>query len=324
MAAFFALLDVGDTFLAMDLACGGHLTHGLKTNFSGKFFKAVSYGVDKKTECLDYDNIREQALKNKPKLILAGASAYPRIIDFVKFKKIADEVGAYLMVDMAHIAGLVVAGLHPNPVEVSDIVTTTTHKTLRGPRSGLILCKEKYAKKIDTEVFPGIQGGPLEHVISAKAVAFKEAMAPAFKEYQKQIVKNAARLSSRLSEKGYRIVSGGTDNHLFLMDLSPKNMTGKAAECALDEASITVNKNLIPYDKKSPFVTSGLRIGTPAVTTRGMKEKEMDLIADYMDEVLRNPEDKNNIESVRLKVKGLVDKFPLFSKDEAVYEQNSR
>jgi len=312
MAVFFALLDIGDTFMAMDLACGGHLTHGLKTNFSGRYFNAVTYGVDPETEMLDYDKILEMAKTHRPKMILAGASAYPRTLDFKRFRKICDEVGAFLFVDMAHIAGLVVAGLHPNPVEVSEVVTTTTHKTLRGPRSGVILCKNEFAKKIDAQIFPGIQGGPLEHVIAAKAVAFKEAMAPEFKKYQKNVVENAKRLSWQLAEKGYRIVSGGTDTHLFLVDFSPMGLTGKDVAAALDKAGITVNKNMIPFDKNGPFITSGIRIGTPAVTTRGMCKREMDLIASYIGEVLKNINDLKRIAKVKKEVKKLMDSFPLY------------
>jgi len=263
MAVFFAMLNMGDNVLAMDLVAGGHLTHGHKKNFSGKYFNMAFYGVNKETEKLDFEEIRQKALKTKPKMIIAGASAYPRTIDFNKFREICDEVGAILMVDMAHIAGLVAAGIHPTPVPIAEFTTTTTHKTLRGPRAGMILCKERFAKKINSEIFPGIQGGPLMHVIAGKAVAFKEALRPEFKEYQKRIVKNAAKFSETLISKGYRVVSGGTDNHLILVDLTPKGITGKEAETCLDKAGITVNKNLIPFDTKSPFLASGIRIETP-------------------------------------------------------------
>ena len=312
MAVYFAMLNVGDTVLAMDLRCGGHLTHGHALNFSGKFFNIVSYGVNRKTEILDYDEIRRLAQSHKPKLILAGASAYSRIIDFEKFRRICDEIGAFLMVDMAHIAGLVAAGLHPNPVEYAEFVTTTTHKTLRGPRSGVILCKKRFAKKIDTMIFPGIQGGPLMHVIAAKAVCFKEALEPSFRKYQNQIIKNAKALSGELSKRGYRIVSGGTDNHLLLIDLSNKNITGKDASTLLDTIGITVNKNLIPFDKRSATVTSGLRMGTPALTTRGMKENQMRKIAELVDATLRNPRDTALHAGIKKEIKKLTKKFPLY------------
>ena len=312
MAVYFAMLNVGDTVLAMDLRCGGHLTHGHILNFSGKFFKIVSYGVSRKTEILDYEEIRNLAKTHKPKMILAGASAYSRKIDFKKFREICDEVGAILLVDMAHIAGLVAAKLHPDPVAHAEFVTTTTHKTLRGPRSGVILCKKKFAKKIDSTVFPGIQGGPLMHVIAAKAVCFKEALDPSFKKYQSQIIKNAKTLSVALAGTGYRIVSGGTDNHLLLVDLSDKKITGKTASYVLDEAGLTVNKNLIPFDKKSPAVTSGIRLGTAALTTRGMKEKEMIKIAEFIDRVLKNPRNTGNLASIKKEVKKFTGKFPLY------------
>ena len=311
-AVYFSMLNVGDTVLAMDLRCGGHLTHGHALNFSGKHFKIVSYGVNQKTEQLDYDEIRRLAKAHKPKMILAGASAYPRIIDFEKFRKICDEVGAFLLVDMAHIAGLVAAGLHPNPVKHAEFVTGTTHKTLRGPRSGMIFCKKQFAKKIDVEIFPGVQGGPFMHVIAAKAVCFKEALKSSFKKYQSQVVKNAKALSKALSQKGYRIVSGGTDNHLLLVDLSGKNITGKNASCVLDSVGITVNKNLIPFDKRSAAVTSGMRLGTPALTTRGMKEKEMVRIAELIDMTLKNPKDSANLSKVKKEVRKLTGKFPLY------------
>ena len=312
MAVYFSMLNTGDTVLAMDITCGGHLTHGHALNFSGKYFNVIPYGVSRKTERLDYGEIKRLARKHKPKMIIAGASAYPRIIDFRKFRKICDEVGAFLMVDMAHIAGLVAAGVHPNPVPYAEFVTSTTHKTLRGPRSGFILCKSEFAKKIDVEVFPGIQGGPLMHVIAAKAVCFHEARTPSFKKYQKQVLKNAKALADALSAFGYRVVSGGTDIHLLLLDLSAKGVTGREAAGALDAANITVNKNLIPFDTKSPFLTSGLRLGTPALTTRGMKEKEMRKIAELIDSVIRNPYDAKIIASVKKGVRKLTDKFPVY------------
>jgi len=312
MAAYYALLEPGDTVLGMSLPHGGHLTHGSPVNFSGKLYNFVAYGVHPETETIDYDQVRELALKHRPKLILAGASAYPRVIDFKKFAEIAREVGAYFMVDMAHIAGLVAAGLHPNPVKYADVVTTTTHKTLRGPRGGTILCKEEHARAIDKAVFPGIQGGPLMHVIAAKAVAFKEAMTKEFKEYQQQIVKNAKALAERLSEKGIRLVSGGTDNHLFLCDLRPLSLTGKEAESLLDSVGITVNKNAIPFDEQPPTITSGIRIGTPAVTTRGMKEAEMRFIGDLIWETLVSGGSETVLSKVRAKVRELCEAFPLY------------
>lgn len=312
MAAYFALLEPGDTVLGMSLPHGGHLTHGSPVNFSGKLYNFVAYGVDPETETIDYDQVRELALKHRPKLILAGASAYPRVIDFEKFAEIAREVDAYFMVDMAHIAGLVAAGLHPNPVRYADVVTTTTHKTLRGPRGGTILCREEHARAIDKAVFPGIQGGPLMHVIAAKAVAFKEAMTPEFKEYQEQIIKNAKALAERLGEKGIRLVSGGTDNHLFLCDLRPLSLTGKEAENLLDSVGITVNKNAIPFDEQPPTVTSGIRIGTPAVTTRGMKEAEMKQIGDLIWETLTSGGSEAVLNRVRAKVRELCEAFPLY------------
>ena len=312
MAVYFSMLNVGDTIVAMDLACGGHLSHGHKINFSGKYFNIVSYGVNRKTEMLDYDEIRDKAKKHKPKIILAGASAYPRIIDFNKFREIRDEVGAFLMADIAHIAGLIVADLHPNPVPIAEFVTSTTHKTLRGPRSGFIICKKEFAKKIDTAIFPGLQGGPLMHVIAAKAVAFKHALSDEFKEYQRQIVKNAKALSESLEKLGYRIVSGGTDTHLLLVDLTDKNITGKDAELALDKAAITINKNLIPFDKQKPFIASGIRLGTPAMTTRGMKENEMKKIAELIDRVLTNTSDLKIIDSVKKEVRDMLTVFPLY------------
>jgi RpiB/LacA/LacB family sugar-phosphate isomerase len=311
MAVYFSMLQYGDPILTMELAHGGHLTHGSPYNFSGKFYKVTHYGVRQDTEQLDYDALAKQALECRPKMITAGASAYPRFFDYARLRQIADSVGALLFVDMAHIAGLVAAGVHPNPVPHADFVTTTTHKTLRGPRAGLILCKAKYAKDIDRWVLPGIQGGPLMHIVAAKAVCFREAMQPGFKEYQQQTVKNAKVLAAALSERGFRIVSGGTDNHLMLVDLRPKKLTGKVAQEALDKAGITVNKNLIPFDPEKPLVTSGIRVGTPAVTTRGMKESEMKLIAEFMDEVLRAPEDAATHARVKEKVRALTGKFPL-------------
>ncbi|MBU4377066.1 MAG: serine hydroxymethyltransferase [Candidatus Omnitrophica bacterium] len=312
MAVYYSVLKVGDTILAMDLACGGHLSHGHKHNFSGKYFTIVPYGVDKKTETIDYDEIREKARAHKPKLILAGASAYPRTLDFNKFREICDEVGAYLMVDIAHIAGLVATGLHPTPVPVSEFVTSTTHKTLRGPRSGFVMCRKEFAKGIDMAVFPGLQGGPLMHVVAAKAVAFKEALLPEFKKYQEQVIKNAKALAEALEAKTYRIVSGGTDNHLMLVDLTNKGVSGKDATAALDKAAITVNKNLIPFDTAKPTVTSGIRLGTPAMTTRGMKEKEMKNIAELIDKVVANISDGKIIESVKNEVKEMLKAFPLY------------
>ena len=312
MAVYFAVLKFNDTMLGMDLACGGHLTHGHPHNFSGMFYNVVTYGVDSNTELLDYDNIMELARHHRPKLILAGASAYPRTIDFKQFRKICDEVGAYLFVDMAHIAGLVAAGCHPSPVPYADFVTSTTHKTLRGPRGGFVLCRKKFAKKIDSRIFPGIQGGPLMHVIAAKAIAFKEAMKPNFKEYQKQVVRNARELARSLHTKGFRIVAGGTDTHLLLVDLSEKGITGADASWILEEAGITVNKNLIPFDKKGPAVTSGIRLGTAAVTTRKMKEHEMRLIAQYIDEAIDTNGDHKKLSQIKKKVLQLNRKFPIY------------
>ncbi len=307
-AAFYATLTPGDTYLGMNLAHGGHLTHGSKVNYSGRFYNVVPYGVTEGKETIDYDEVRRLARECKPKLILAGASAYPRVIDFAEFRKIADEVGAVLMVDMAHIAGLVAAGLHPNPVKYADIVTTTTHKTLRGPRGGMILCREAFAKAIDKAVFPGTQGGPLEHIIAAKAVALKEAASDGFKKYQKQIVANAAALAARLNARGVELVSGGTDNHLMLVKL--KNTMGKELEALLDECNITVNKNAIPFDPLPPSKTSGIRIGTPAVTTRGMKEKEMQTIADCIADAAEKGEAAKS--DILKRVKKLTDEFPLY------------
>ncbi|WP_376752536.1 serine hydroxymethyltransferase [Sedimentibacter saalensis] len=303
---YFSVLKPGDKILGMDLSHGGHLTHGSPVNMSGSYFNVVFYGVNKETETIDYDQVREIAKREKPKMIVAGASAYSRFIDFKAFREIADEVGAYFMVDMAHIAGLVAAKLHPNPVEYADFVTTTTHKTLRGPRGGMILCKSEFAQKIDKAIFPGIQGGPLMHVIAAKAVCFKEAMEQDFNVYQQQIVNNAKTLSTELMNKGFRIVSGGTDNHLMLLDLQNKGLTGKEAEKMLDEIHITTNKNTIPFDPQSPFVTSGLRIGTPAVTTKGMKEAEMAELADIIDCSLSK---KQTEDELRKRVLNLTSKF---------------
>lgn len=312
MAVYFAALNLGDTVLAMDLAAGGHLSHGHPHNFSGMYYKIISYGVDKKTETLDYDRIMHLAKKHKPKMILAGASAYPRRIDFKAFRKICDKVGAYLFVDMAHIAGLVATGLHPNPVPYAEFVTSTTHKTLRGPRGGFVICRKEFAKKLDTEIFPGIQGGPLMHVIAAKAVAFKEAMTPKFKAYQRQVIRNTKELAAGLAKKKFRIVSGGTDTHLFLVDLTEKGITGADASRILEQAGITVNKNLIPFDKKSPGVTSGLRIGAPAVTTRGMKEPQMRTIAQFIDEAIEAGDNLIKLNEIRNKVLVLTKRFPLY------------
>ena len=311
MAVYFAMLQPGDTVLAMSLADGGHLTHGHKLNFSGRFFNVVPYGVLPETERIDYDAIEKLADEHKPKLICAGASAYSRIIDFKRLRAIADSVGAYLMVDMAHIAGLVATGFHPSPVPYADFTTTTTHKTLRGPRGGLILCKEAHAAAIDKQIFPGIQGGPLMHVIAAKAVCFLEALQPSFTEYARQIVANAQTLAAELEKAGLRIVSGGTDNHLMLADLTPLNVTGKDAATALDRALITVNKNAIPFDKQKPFVTSGIRIGTPAVTTRGMKEAEMKQIAAWIGQIVAKPADEKLQRRVQDEVIAFTEKFPV-------------
>ncbi|MBR2617669.1 MAG: serine hydroxymethyltransferase [Clostridia bacterium] len=310
LAVFFALLQPGDTVLSMSLAHGGHLSHGSPVNISGKYFNIVPYGVSDTEGRIDYDEVLKKAKECKPKLILAGASAYARAIDFKRFREIADEVGAYFMVDMAHIAGLVAAGLHENPVPYADVVTTTTHKTLRGPRGGLILCKEQYAKQIDKAIFPGIQGGPLMHIIAAKAVAFKEALTPEFVEYQKQIVKNANALAAALVKRGFNLVSGGTDNHLMLVDLQNFGITGKELEKKLDEVHITVNKNAVPNDPQSPFVTSGIRVGTPAVTTRGFKEAEMEKIAEWMYLVVTDFE--NSKEKVAAEVAETCKKFPIY------------
>lgn len=313
LAVYYALLNPGDTILGMNLAQGGHLSHGSPVNISGRYFNIAAYGVDKDTHTIDYDALRKIAKESMPKLIIAGASAYPRLIDFKKFREIADEVGALLMVDMAHIAGLVATGLHPNPIPFADVVTSTTHKTLRGPRGGLILCREKYAKMIDKAIFPGIQGGPLMHIIASKAVAFKEALEPEFKEYQKQIIKNAKAMADRFKSNGIDLVSDGTDNHLMLVNLTSKNLTGKALEAMLDKAHITVNKNAIPFDKETPFVTSGIRIGTPSITTRGMIEQDSKKIADLITMIIN--EGDSAIETVSKKVKELCNLYPIYSED---------
>ncbi|WP_418965696.1 serine hydroxymethyltransferase [Cetobacterium sp.] len=315
MAAYRSLINLGDCILGMRLDHGGHLTHGKNVNFSGNDYKVISYSVKKDDERIDYEEIRRLALENQPKLIIAGASAYPRTIDFKRFREIADEVGAYLVVDMAHIAGLVATGLHPSPIPYAHITTSTTHKTLRGPRGGLILTNdEEIAKKIDKIIFPGIQGGPLMHIIAGKAVAFKEALSPEFKKYQEQVIKNAKALSDTLIKNGVRVVSGGTDNHLILVDLTNLNITGKDAEKILDKVHITVNKNGIPYDTKSPFITSGIRLGTPALTTRGMKENEMILIGNLIVETLKNSDNDEVLQDTIKKVKELCNKFPLYKK----------
>ena len=313
MGVYVALLEAGDKILGMSLSAGGHLTHGYKINFSGKNYIGLEYGLNPETELIDYEAVREIALREKPKMIVAGASAYSRIIDFKKFREIADEIGAYLMVDMAHIAGLVAAGLHPNPIEYADVVTSTTHKTLRGPRGGIILTNnEEIAKKIDKTIFPGIQGGPLVHIIAAKAVAFKEALGPEYKKYQEQVAKNAKILSEELVKGGLRIVSGGTDNHLMLVDLRPMGVTGKLDEEKLEEAGITCNKNAIPNDPEKPFVTSGIRLGTPAITARGFKEEETRQVAQFILTVLENINDSEKITQVKEQVLKLTEKFPLY------------
>ncbi len=312
MTVYLAMLKPGDTILGMNLAHGGHLTHGHPLNFSGLFFKIVPYGVRKDDERIDYDEVEAKAREHKPRLIVVGASAYPRVIDFARIRKVADEIGALVMVDMAHIAGLVAAGVHPSPVPHADFVTTTTHKTLRGPRGGMILCKAQYAKEIDRALFPGVQGGPLMHTIAAKAVCFKEALDPSFALYQQKVVANAARLAQRLQEHGFRIVSGGTDNHLALVDTFSKGITGKAAEAALGKAGITVNKNAIPFDQNPPMTASGIRVGTPAVTTRGLGLDEMDQIARFIARALASPDDQAVLDGVRIDVEALCRKFPLY------------
>lgn len=314
MGVYFAYLNYGDKVLGMNLAHGGHLTHGSPVNISGKYFEFIPYGVSKETGYIDYDELEALAQEHKPKMIVAGASAYPRIIDFERISQIAKQVRAYVMVDMAHIAGLVAAGLHPNPVPICDFVTTTTHKTLRGPRGGVIFCKQEYAKAIDKAIFPGIQGGPLMHVIAAKAVCLKEASTDEFVEYQNQVVRNAKALAKALLGKGYNLISGGTDNHLILIDMRCKNLTGKEAEHLLEEVGITVNKNAIPFDPESPNVTSGIRVGTPALTSRGMKEQEMERIAELMDEALTKGQDERIKAKISKAVKALCEQFPLYSK----------
>ncbi|MCM0082007.1 serine hydroxymethyltransferase [Geomonas sp. Red32] len=313
MAVYFSVLKPGDTVLGMNLAHGGHLTHGSPVNFSGKLFNIVPYGVSRETGRIDYEETERLAVEHKPKMIVVGASAYPRVLDFEAFRRIADKVGAVLMVDMAHIAGLVAAGVHPSPVPYAEFVTTTTHKTLRGPRGGMILCREDYAKTLNSNIFPGIQGGPLMHVIAAKAVAFKEALSPEFKTYQQQIVKNAQALAAALTKRGFKLTSGGTDNHLMLVDLTETELTGKVAEEALDRAGITVNKNGIPFDTRSPFITSGIRIGTPAATTHGLKEAEMEQVAGLIAEVLGNVNDEAKLAAVKKQVNALMKQFPLYA-----------
>ena len=311
MGAYFALIKPGDTVLAMDLAHGGHLTHGHPLNFSGMLYKIVPYGVSRETETIDYNNVEKLAIANKPHVIVAGASAYPRIIDFKRLREIADKVGAKLMVDMAHIAGLIAADIHPSPIPYADIVTSTTHKSLRGPRSGLILCKEKYIKDVNSKIFPGLQGGPLMHTIAAKAVCFHEAMSESFVQYQKQVVANAVKLAMELTNCGFRIVSGGTDNHLILVDLRPKKVTGKDAGTALDKAGITVNKNMIPFDPEKPFITSGIRVGTPAITTRGLREEHMVYIAEWIDRAVTNAKNDSELSKIADEVKEFIKGFPM-------------
>ncbi|CUQ66636.1 serine hydroxymethyltransferase [Candidatus Nitrospira inopinata] len=312
MAAYLSVLKPGDTILGMDLAQGGHLTHGSKVNFSGILFRVFSYGVDRETERIDYDAVQKIAEECRPRMIVVGASAYSRVLDFPRFQQIAKSVGAYLLVDIAHIAGLIAAGLHPNPVPYADFVTTTTHKTLRGPRGGVTMCKAEYAKGVDKLVFPGLQGGPLMHVIAAKAVAFKEALSPSFKRYQQQVVANAKALAQGLMDRGYKIVSGGTDTHLMLVNLTNKGITGKEADAALDAAGIILNKNAVPYDEKPPAVASGIRLGAPIVSTRGMKEPEMRQIVELIDRVLQHRQDPSVLEEVRLEAKALCNRFPIF------------
>ncbi len=314
MAVYFAVLEPGDTIMGMHLSHGGHLSHGHPTSFSGKYFKTVPIGVSKKTGLIDYQEMRKLAIKHRPKLIVAGASAYSRIIDFRKFREVCDRVGAYLMADVAHIAGLIAADLHPSPIPYADFVTTTTHKTLRGPRGGMVMCKKRYASVIDKNIFPGIQGGPLMHVIAAKAVALKEALTPEFRKYQAQIVKNARALAEGLMRRGFKIVSGGTDTHLMLVDLRNKRLTGDVAEEVLDKAGITVNKNSIPYDIEKPFVTSGIRLGTPALTTRGIKEEDMEKIAGLISDALDHRYDEDYLASLKKEVRKLTKRFPLYMK----------
>jgi glycine hydroxymethyltransferase len=312
MAVFFSVLKPGDTILSMSLSHGGHLSHGASVNFSGIFYKAVSYGVDRDTGYIDLNEVRRLAIENKPKIILVGASAYSRIIDFKAFSDIAKEVGAYLMADVAHIAGLIATGLHPSPIPYADFVTITTHKTLKGPRGGMIMCKAEYAKAIDKMIFPGIQGGPLVHVIAAKAVAFKEALSQGFKDYQAKVIKNAKKLAEELIKRDFKIISGGTDNHMMLVDLNNKNITGRDAEEALEKARITVNKNVIPYDERPPAITSGIRLGTPCVTTMGMGEPEMVEIADIISSIIQNNKDTSAINELSKKVKSLCERFPIY------------
>jgi glycine hydroxymethyltransferase len=315
MAVYFSFLKPGDTIMGMDLSHGGHLSHGAAVNFSGRLFKAVTYGVDQQTEQVDFAAMRETALKHRPRLIIAGASAYPRTLDFARFAEIAKEVEAYLMVDMAHIAGLIAAEIHPNPLPVADFVTSTTHKTLRGPRGGLILAQAEYGKSLDSQIFPGIQGGPLMHIIAAKAVAFKEALAPSFKRYQAQTVANARTMAREFLQRGYRLVAGGTDTHLILVDMGAAGLTGRQAEEALDRAGITVNKNTIPFDQRPPTVTSGIRVGTPALTTRGMKEKEMAVVVDFMHQALTTPGDTDLLAKLQSQVRDFCNQFPLFAEE---------
>jgi glycine hydroxymethyltransferase len=312
MGVYFSVLEPGDTILAMNLSHGGHLTHGSPVNFSGKLYNVIPYGVDKETETIDFDEVRRLAKEHNPKMIVCGASAYPREIDAEKFREIADEVGAYLMFDIAHIAGLIAAGYHKDPVPFCDFVTTTTHKTLRGPRGGMIMCKAEHAKKIDSAIFPGMQGGPLMHVIASKAVSFAEALKPDFKDYQRRVIENASILAKELKKRDFHLVSGGTDNHLLLLNLTSKGVTGKAAQLALDEAGITVNKNTVPFETLSPFVTSGVRVGTPAVTTRGFGPDEMVKIADWIDRVISDVENPSNLEAVRAEVLDLCGSKPLY------------
>ena len=312
MAVYLAVLKAGDTIMGMDLAHGGHLTHGSRVNFSGKIFQSFTYGVDRKTEAIDYDAVEKQAKEVRPRMLVVGASAYAKVLDFPRFQAIAKSVGAYLLVDIAHIAGLVAAGLHPSPVPYADFVTTTTHKTLRGPRSGMIMCKEEHAKAVDKMIFPGIQGGPLMHVIAAKAVAFKEALAPGFTTYQKQVLANAKVLAEGFVQRGYQVVSGGTENHLFLLNLNSKNITGKEAEAALNASGIVVNKNAVPFDEKPPAVASGIRIGTPTVSTRGMQQAEMEQIVSWMDDIIQHAQDAALHKRILREVKNLCARFPIF------------
>jgi len=312
MAVYLAVLKAGDLIMGMDLAHGGHLTHGSRVNFSGKIFQSFSYGVDRETEAINYEAVERQAKEVRPRMLVVGASAYAKILDFPRFQAIAQSVGAYLLVDIAHIAGLVAAGLHPSPVPYADFVTTTTHKTLRGPRSGMIMCKEEHAKVIDKTVFPGIQGGPLMHVVAAKAVAFKEALAPGFTTYQKQVLANAQVLAKGFLKRGYQVVSGGTENHLFLLNLNSKNVTGKEAEAALNASGIVVNKNAVPFDEKPPAIASGIRIGTPTVSTRGMQQAEMEQIVSWMDDVIQHSQDTSLHKRILREVKNLCSRFPIF------------